>query len=403
LGCVLYQLVTRRQPFSGVSLTAVLTALAVDVPVPPESLNRQIPLPLAELIKQLLAKDPAARPDSATEVAQRLWTIEQSLVDADALSVQSGTPDWQQPSPVPRLSRRWIWLIAPAAILALAVGAWVAWAKWGAAFRLDGGKSTPAHSGTADVRHIPKGKGDDAVALKTPPSPGFPSLDGEWVKTTMASSPNEQVNAVMKELDRRNPGFLGSGNIEAGFQNAPNTTDPIAVIGLKVPADKLVDLSPLRVLTQLENLNCAGSAKGRSRLKNLTPLTQLTLRELHLSNTSVADLTPLTSMPLEFLDLRNTPVADLMPLKDQTRLKSLYLSDTSASDLKPLARLPLNVLHVRNIPAQDLSPLAHLPLDELELDFNPQQHRDLLDSLQLLRVVNGESRDTFLKAAAQQK
>ena len=85
LGCVLYNLCTGLQPFDGETTMAVLTALAVDSPRPPEEHNRAVSAELSQLVMALLEKDPDERPASAEEVAERLREIEADLPeDADA-------------------------------------------------------------------------------------------------------------------------------------------------------------------------------------------------------------------------------------------------------------------------------------------------------------------------------
>jgi urea transport system substrate-binding protein len=76
LGVVLYLLCSRQLPFRGNSVTAVLTSLAVDSPVPLRELNPDIPAALANLIMRMLEKDPARRPQSAGEVVAALRAIE---------------------------------------------------------------------------------------------------------------------------------------------------------------------------------------------------------------------------------------------------------------------------------------------------------------------------------------
>ncbi len=75
LGCVLYQAVTGRQPFQDQDLIATLWAVATHDPPDPRSLNPAVGQPFADLLRQLLAKDPSRRPSSARSVADRLATL----------------------------------------------------------------------------------------------------------------------------------------------------------------------------------------------------------------------------------------------------------------------------------------------------------------------------------------
>jgi serine/threonine protein kinase len=75
LGAVLYRLCTGRNPFAGPSVTAVLVALGTEEPTPVRELNPNVPEVLAELIHQLLAKQPEDRPQTAADVAERLGAI----------------------------------------------------------------------------------------------------------------------------------------------------------------------------------------------------------------------------------------------------------------------------------------------------------------------------------------
>jgi eukaryotic-like serine/threonine-protein kinase len=72
LGCVLYALATGRPPFHGGSLYQLLRQQMENEAAPPSALRPQLPREWDELITSLLAKRPAGRPGSATEVAERL-------------------------------------------------------------------------------------------------------------------------------------------------------------------------------------------------------------------------------------------------------------------------------------------------------------------------------------------
>ncbi len=111
LGCVLYRLATGELPFKGNSTLAILRALAVSTPLPPRSVNPEIPVELSHLIVKLLARDPRCRPQSAQEVASALATL------------AAGSSPTSEARPGPR--RRWL----VAALLACAaVIAWILYA-----------------------------------------------------------------------------------------------------------------------------------------------------------------------------------------------------------------------------------------------------------------------------------
>lgn len=72
LGGVLYYLLTGRTPFPAVAAEDKLRHHRESDPVPVEALRPEVPPAVAALVRELLAKDPAARPASAGDVAARL-------------------------------------------------------------------------------------------------------------------------------------------------------------------------------------------------------------------------------------------------------------------------------------------------------------------------------------------
>ncbi len=114
LGCVLYHACTGSTPFRSSDWLEALQALAIERPIAPAELNPAIPPLLAELIMQLLEKDPARRPVNASEVVARLAAIEAPLADGHPIPMPA------HPHQV-RDTRRKV-LLATAALLLVGVG-----------------------------------------------------------------------------------------------------------------------------------------------------------------------------------------------------------------------------------------------------------------------------------------
>ncbi len=104
LGSVLYRAATGKQPFPGETMSAVLTALAVDEPRPVRELDPSIPTEIADLIHALLRKEPGRRP-TTDDVIRRL-------------APATVAP----PRPPRRGSRVWVAAAAAALVAILALG-----------------------------------------------------------------------------------------------------------------------------------------------------------------------------------------------------------------------------------------------------------------------------------------
>jgi formylglycine-generating enzyme required for sulfatase activity len=93
LGCVLYQLATGQAPFNGSDTVSTLLSAASDEPPPPHEVNPAVPEELSDLVMDLLAKKPEARPESAREVAERLATLAMdSTAEATKRGRATGSP-----------------------------------------------------------------------------------------------------------------------------------------------------------------------------------------------------------------------------------------------------------------------------------------------------------------------
>ena len=74
-GCMAYELLAGQPPFSGLPPHKLLVAHMAESPKPVGDLRLDCPPALAALVMQCLAKDPSARPGSATELLRRLDSV----------------------------------------------------------------------------------------------------------------------------------------------------------------------------------------------------------------------------------------------------------------------------------------------------------------------------------------
>jgi len=279
--------------------------------------------------------------------------------------------------------------------------------------------------------HGHHGKIVGAKWVKADGSPStFPPLDPAWLEQVAALSAKEQIETVKAELMKRNPGFDGkmdSQKVQGGM-----------VTELAFAATKVKDISPLRALTGLQRLKCAGSSKEKGQLADLTPLEGLKLTFLncswtqvpdltslkdmklsllHFQGTKVSDLTPVKEMKLTDLGCGNTAVTDLAPLKDMKLIKldlvATGVSDlsplqgmpltylgfhfTKVTDLSPLQGMPLTFVKMENTRVADIAPLRGMPLKTLDISFVPKRDAEILRSITTLETINGQSRDAFWK------
>jgi len=75
LGCVAYWLLAGREVFEHATLMAMLMAHAQQKPHPLSEVVASVPRDLEEVVMSLLAKDPADRPSTAGDLAERLRTL----------------------------------------------------------------------------------------------------------------------------------------------------------------------------------------------------------------------------------------------------------------------------------------------------------------------------------------
>lgn len=199
-----------------------------------------------------------------------------------------------------------------------------------------------------------------------------------WIKDVQKLPADKQVEAVVARLKELNPGFDGKvmTRIEKGV-----------VKNLKVSADTVTNLSPVRALPSLSVLECSGTPTYKGILSDLSPLQGLALTELKCGQTPIKDLSPLRGVPLTFLNAERTAIADLTPLKGMP-LVSLNLQYTPVKDLSPLKDLPLKHLDCSHSQVVDLAPLRNVPLEMLSAPVQLPRDAELLRSMKTLKTIN---------------
>jgi dipeptidyl aminopeptidase/acylaminoacyl peptidase len=141
LGWVILHMLSGRAPAGGTFTTATQATAALatsrkpgDAPPDPRVLRPEVPAWLAELVMEMLALDPAARPADGKAVAARLGASDAPALGASSASMSAVA--------VPAPSRRWPWIVAGASVVAVAGGVAFALARrhdaappWHAAIR----------------------------------------------------------------------------------------------------------------------------------------------------------------------------------------------------------------------------------------------------------------------------
>ncbi|HEX4132581.1 MAG TPA: SUMF1/EgtB/PvdO family nonheme iron enzyme [Pirellulales bacterium] len=178
---------------------------------------------------------------------------------------------------------------------------------------------------TAEVVGQGPGAGSQESAKKLKPwdAPAFKV----WQRGVATLPAEEQVAAVAKKLQELNPGFDG--------KLTPAILDGRAE-RISFATNSVGDLSPLRALPGLTQLDCSGIGSKHSQVADLSPLEGLPLKSLICKHSRISDLSPLRGMPLTTLIVPSSQVSDLSPLKG----------------------MPLTGFDCRSAPVADLSPLA---------------------------------------------
>lgn len=387
LGSVMYQLATGELPFKGATTTLQLAAVLNHIPTPILTLNPALPIPLANVIMQLLEKPLSARPASAADVHDRLRAMN---LTASSTSVQRAFIILRSREHRARL------VVGLVALLACCV-----WFQQNSASSITLPLRTAAPS-TLALTNPDAVQNDEHTSIELMPYVS-PTLTAGWYQRVTQLPCIPRTNEVEKEFKRLNPRF--DNTLRFGIF-ADRVRD------LTIDSDHIEDISPLAALRELQVLHVLNSRKAiPNELRDLRPLRGLKLKELliehcpliedfdpldampltrasfygsslpnaawfsrnklietlNLGGRSIAaDLNMLRTLPLVGLELNHSPVEDLTPISHH-RLEMLTLAATKVSDLAPIQGMPLVRIDIRSTPITKLEPLRHLRYLEFRL------------------------------------
>jgi serine/threonine protein kinase len=398
LGCTLYFLLTGQVMYAGGTMIEKLLAHRSETIPSLRKLRPDVSRALDNVYQRMVAKKPEDRYPSMSAVAAALdscLTPADRAVAANGLPQRAGTPlvpassvtDTQADNTGSsgiaerkRSPRHW-WIIgAGAAVAAVAaiVTAGVVTLALVKAFTK--GDRPPSDTSKNVVDVSPTDTGKTAV---TPPDTGKHNwgADEAWVRSVAVMPIRQQWPTFVEKMRQLNPGMRPrvDRRIEKG-----------GIVEIAFDADQVVDISPVRALSKLQELTCSGSADGRGKLGDLSPLKGMQLRQLNCSrNPSINDLSALKGMPLHKLTIGMTGVGDLSPLAGMP-LESLDITGTGVRDLSPLRGLPLTQLHLRRTPVDDLTPLKGMALVEISVDPRNPRFFDVLRAIPTLKTINDQ-------------
>src|SRR5262249_52795667 len=111
-----------------------------------------------------------------------------------------------------------------------------------------------------------------------------PAAAENWTKAVPAMPPGRQGAVGIGKLKEKNVDFDGKFT---------HKIDNGVVTELGFSTDNITDVAPVRALTGLKSLSCRGSAPGKGKLADLSPLAGTALTTLHCGFNEISDLSPL--------------------------------------------------------------------------------------------------------------
>lgn len=387
LGCLLYHCLTGFVPFGGATKMETMLKQLNDPPPPFSEYDIDVSERLEELVMQILSKDPAGRPETMSQVKERLKAL-MSYHSSGNVSVLSRKEKKKEP---PKIEPKKIAMIAVPLVMVSAAGLFTYFYSQQKPAQTVATSTTPKASETATPESKPEAKPETKIAATAPEQdPPAQAAVTQTPAPTQASAqaPAEQVPDYKQNIDDRE--FLGKFEGRENVRELSSDANDIQNQSLYYVA-KLKDLKKLD-LSKSKSINDSGLAylKGMSLITLLLGNTGVSdggtgsigslklLRNLDLSNTQVTanGLGQLASCRnLQTLDLHQTKLGNskLDGLKNLNNLDVLILGETGVgdsalsalSDMKMLKTLFLNSTSITNAGLSKLSNLENLQMLDL--------------------------------------
>ena len=270
-GCLLYELLTGRPPFTGDSPVAIAYQHVRENPIPPSRVDPEIPPWADSIVLKAMAKDPGDRYQSAGEMRNDIQRALQGMPVAAAtrLDAYQGTRRMGQPAQMagrtsaippydygpedgpPGRGRRkkWPWIVAAVAALAIIAGL-----IWGFNY-ISGSGSNLA---VPDVTGLPVAQAEREIVnahlvaqpvdkasssvpkgnvISTSPPNGTVVAKGSTVKLFVSTGPAQvAVPNVKGELEQTATNRLQGEGFTVSVQQAPDSTLPANTVARQDPA-----------------------------------------------------------------------------------------------------------------------------------------------------------------------
>ncbi len=406
LGCLLYHCLTGFVPFGGATKMETMLKQLNDQPPPFSEYDVDVSERLEELVMQILSKDPAARPESMSQVKERLKAL-MSYHSSGNVSVLSRKEKKKEP---PKIEPKKIAMIAVPLLMVSGAGLFTYFYSQQKPAQTVATSTTPKASEPAK----PESKPETKIAATTLEQDPSAKATVQTPAATQAASqaPVDQVPAYKKNYDdnvfigkfegKENIRELSSDKTDIQNQSlyfvsklkdlqkldltgSKSINDSglaylkgTPLITLSLDGTGITDnsLNSIGTLKQLRNLNLSNTRVSANNLGQLTSCRNLQTLDLHqtkLGNSSIEGLKSLNN--LEVLVLGETGVGDsaLGALSNMKMLNALFLNDSlitnaGLSKLSSLDNLRMLDLSGTKIDKQGLKALAKLPnLTELRL------------------------------------